>query len=113
MYVVLARSDPAWSFSEQRMKRRDLLRNMTLLPLLSDGLAIPAAAVGSSQPDACLARRRTRPSDAAWPSQAAWKRLNDEVGGNLLPVHSPFDELMSARDSATAERLLKELADEL
>ena len=54
--------------------------------------------------------RRARPSDAAWPSQAAWKRLNDEVGGNLLPVHFPFDVLKSAPNSATAERLLKELA---
>jgi FAD/FMN-containing dehydrogenase len=86
---------------------------MVILPLLSDGLAIPTAAVGPAQPDTYLTRRRARPSDAAWPSQAAWKRLNDEVGGNLLPVHSPFDELKSAQDSATAERLLKELADEL
>ena len=30
------------------MNRRDLLRNMAILPLLSDGLAIPTAAVGSA-----------------------------------------------------------------
>jgi len=27
--------------------------------------------------------RRRRPSDAAWPSQSAWKRLDDAVGGSL------------------------------
>ena len=27
--------------------------------------------------------RRRRPSDATWPSQSAWKQLNDAVGGNL------------------------------
>ena len=28
--------------------------------------------------------RRRRPSDATWPSPAAWKQLNDAVGGNLI-----------------------------
>jgi len=34
--------------------------------------------------------RRRRPSDALWPSQAAWKGLSDEVGGNLILVESPL-----------------------
>ncbi|MGH8322481.1 MAG: FAD-binding protein, partial [Steroidobacteraceae bacterium] len=34
--------------------------------------------------------RRVRPSDAAWPSQSAWKQLNDTVGGNLIPVDFPL-----------------------
>ena len=33
--------------------------------------------------------RRCRPSDPAWPSKAAWKRLNEAVGGNLIPVNFP------------------------
>ncbi len=33
---------------------------------------------------------RRRPSDAAWPSQAAWKQLSDAVGGNLIPVNFPL-----------------------
>jgi hypothetical protein len=53
--------------------------------------------------------RRVRLSDAAWPSQAAWKRLNDEVGGNLLPVHFPLDVLKAAPDSAAAAALLKDI----
>ena len=30
---------------------------------------------------------RVRPSDATWPSSAAWRQLNDIVGGNLSPVN--------------------------
>jgi len=33
---------------------------------------------------------RRRPADAKWPPQAAWKRLNDEVDGNLIPVEFPI-----------------------
>jgi FAD/FMN-containing dehydrogenase len=53
--------------------------------------------------------RRVRSSDAAWPSQAAWKRLDDEVGGKLLPVHFPLNALKAAPDSAGARLLLKQL----
>jgi hypothetical protein len=35
--------------------------------------------------------RRRRPGDANWPSQAAWKRLDDEVDGNLIPVEFPIE----------------------
>jgi len=33
---------------------------------------------------------RVRPSDPGWPSEAAWKKLSDAVGGYLAPVDSPF-----------------------
>src|SRR5277367_6214966 len=38
--------------------------------------------------------RRRRPSDAAWPSQTAWKQLNETVGGNLIPVDFPISKLL-------------------
>ena len=53
--------------------------------------------------------RRVRLSDAAWPSKAAWKRLNDEVRGKLIPVNFPLNILKTAADSAAAERLKKEI----
>src|ERR1700722_11961569 len=37
--------------------------------------------------------RRARPSDAAWPTQAAWQRLNAAVGGKLIPVPFPLHDL--------------------
>jgi FAD/FMN-containing dehydrogenase len=38
--------------------------------------------------------RRRRPSDATWPSQSAWKQLNEAVGGNLIPVDFPITKLL-------------------
>ncbi len=35
-------------------------------------------------------RQRVRPTDSAWPSDASWIRLRDEVGGNLIEVHALF-----------------------
>ena len=53
--------------------------------------------------------RRVRPSDAAWPSQAAWKQLNETVGGNLISVQFPISILKSDPDSAAAKTLLQNL----
>jgi FAD/FMN-containing dehydrogenase len=38
--------------------------------------------------------RRRRPSDSTWPSQSAWKQLNEAVGGNLIPVDFPITKLL-------------------
>jgi FAD/FMN-containing dehydrogenase len=52
---------------------------------------------------------RRRPSDANWPSQAAWKQLNDAVGGNLLPVDFPLAVLKTDPDGAAAKQLLENI----
>jgi len=52
---------------------------------------------------------RVRPSDAAWPSPAAWKQLNEAVGGNLIPVEFPLSILKADPDSSAAKTLLKNL----
>jgi len=52
---------------------------------------------------------RRRPSDAAWPSPAAWRQLNDAVGGNLLPVNFPLSSLKTDPQGAAAQRLLEDL----
>src|ERR1700687_39257 len=53
--------------------------------------------------------RRRRPSDAAWPSQSAWKRLDDAVGGNLIPVDFPLSLLKTDPGGAAAKRLSEDL----
>ncbi len=53
--------------------------------------------------------RRRRPSDATWPSPAAWKQLNDAVGGNLIPVKFPLSEAKTDPSSAAAEQLWKDI----
>jgi hypothetical protein len=42
---------------------------------------------------------RVRPGEAGWPSKEAWKRLNDEVGGNLIPVEFPLKACLSSAQS--------------
>lgn len=53
--------------------------------------------------------RRRRPSDADWPSQAAWKRLNDAVDGNLIPVEFPIAACVKDVDSAACKELIGKL----
>jgi FAD/FMN-containing dehydrogenase len=50
--------------------------------------------------------RRRRPSDADWPSPAAWKRLRDEVEGNLIPVEFPLAACIKDTDSAVCKALI-------
>jgi FAD binding domain-containing protein/berberine-like enzyme len=49
--------------------------------------------------------RRVRPSDPGWPSKEAWKRLNDAVGGNLIPVEFPINACLSSSESADCKAL--------
>ena len=53
--------------------------------------------------------RRRRPSDAAWPSQSAWKRLDDAVGGNLIPVNFPLSILKTDPTGAAAKQFSENL----
>jgi FAD/FMN-containing dehydrogenase len=54
---------------------------------------------------ATTATRRVRPSDPGWPSKAAWKRLNDAVDGNLIPVEFPINACLSSSQSADCKAL--------
>lgn len=49
--------------------------------------------------------RRRRPSDADWPSKAAWKRLHDEVDGNLISVGFPLEACIENVNSSACENL--------
>jgi hypothetical protein len=51
-------------------------------------------------------KHRVRPSDPGWPSKEAWKRLNDSVDGNLIPVDSPINACLSSYDSADCRAFL-------
>ena len=53
--------------------------------------------------------RRRRPSDADWPSKAAWKRLNDEVDGNLIPVDFPIDACIKDTDGTECKNLIADI----
>jgi FAD binding domain/Berberine and berberine like len=82
------------------MNRRAFLKRSgaaALLPLSPRGLL------------ASSTFRRQRPSDAGWPSKEAWKRLNDAIGGNLLPVDFPIAACTSGGASTECKRILESL----
>ena len=82
------------------MNRRSFLKN-----------AAQTAIVGFT-PRSLFAKksfRRRRPSDANWPSQAAWKRLHDEVDGKLIPVEFPLAPCIADVDGAGCKSLLTDV----
>src|SRR5246127_4601357 len=86
------------------MNRRAFLKAIgsVALPMLPRRLLADAAPAASGF-------RRRRPSDAAWPSQADWKRLNDAVGRNLIRVDSPISVLGTDADGAAAKEVAANL----
>ncbi|MGH8013810.1 MAG: FAD-dependent oxidoreductase [Candidatus Binataceae bacterium] len=85
---------------EGAMNRRAFLKaigSAALLPILPGRLL------------ASMTFHRRRPSDAAWPSKPAWKRLNERVGGNLVPVNFPLARFKNDSASAAATRLWENL----
>src|SRR6266851_1637698 len=82
------------------MNRRAFLKaigSAALLPILPRGLS------------ASTNFRRRRPSDATWPSQAAWKQLNEAVGNNLFPVYFPLLALKTDPEVDAAKLLSVDL----
>lgn len=79
------------------MNRRALLKRLGLAGLT----ALSPRSVLAKQPF-----RRRRPSDPDWPPQAAWKRLNEEVDGNLIPVEFPIEACIKEVDGAACKSLI-------
>ena len=57
------------------------------MPLLAE---LPRELLAQENLGARAVLRRVRPGDPAWPSQAKWMNLADEVGGNLIKVRPLF-----------------------
>jgi len=82
------------------MNRRAFLKaigSAALLPILPRSLS------------ASTNFRRHRPSDARWPSRSGWKQLDNDVGGNLIPVNFPLSVLKTDPGGAAAKRLSEDL----
>ena len=85
------------------MDRRTLLASAGALAFsAAPDLGIAAARSGST-------RRRVRPTDAAWPSEAQWSGLNADTGGRLMKVHSPLADCTADPASAACTDLLHSL----
>jgi FAD binding domain len=50
-----------------------------------------------------------RSAHAAWPAEAAWKQLNEAVGGNLVSIDPPFAACGQASASAACTNLFENI----
>ena len=90
------------------MDRRTLLKLMATSSLLSAGLPSPSSANEVSTQTG-LAKRRVRPGDPDWPSQAEWNGLKEAVGGRLINVESPLAACADNPNTSACEELLRNL----
>lgn len=93
--------------SAPAMNRRQWLRRLGALPILSWFTGLPAA-FGTTTA-AAKAMRRNLPGDPGWPSNGEWMQLHAAVGGRLAKLASPFDACADAPASAACTELFKEL----
>jgi FAD/FMN-containing dehydrogenase len=91
------------------MHRRTLLKHAATIPLLASALSFPQSTANAESAPKVMPRRRVRPGDPAWPSEADWARLNGAVGGRLIKVQTPLAMCRDAADSAVCRETLKNL----
>src|SRR5271166_2686932 len=93
------------------MNRRSFLRQLAAIPALSIFWPRLSRAAEAVVPSAGLPSHRVRPSDPSWPTEAAWEKLRDEVGGHrhLIKVESPLAACVSAPDSKSCDDVFKSL----
>ena len=80
-----------------------------MLPLLSGSIAALFGPTKAAKAVTARAKQRLRPSDASWPSTASWAKLKDDVGGNLIEVHSLFELCVTEPNGATCLDALKNI----
>jgi FAD/FMN-containing dehydrogenase len=89
------------------MNRRGFLRQLAAIPALSLLWPRLLKAAQPVVPRKKLLFRRVRPSDPSWPAAAAWEKLKNDVGGNLIKVKSPLAACISAPDGKSCDDVFK------
>jgi hypothetical protein len=90
------------------MNRRGLLQRAAVtIPFVS---GVWSWLLGPTRGRAAVrSHARVRPGDPAWPSQASWDRLSQDVGGRLIKVRSPLAACAAAPSSPACAQLFKDL----
>src|SRR5580704_19677008 len=89
------------------MKRRSFLKGLAAIPLISSVLRYLPTSMRAALASSTV--RRVRPSDPSWPSAAAWEKLKQQVGGQLIPVEFPLAACRASPGSAACQDVLKNL----
>lgn len=78
---------------------------MAGLPLLS---SLGAPSFGApTVAGAGSVRKRVRPGDAAWPGEAQWRQLGQQVGPALLKLRSPWADCIASPSAGACAQLFK------
>jgi hypothetical protein len=91
------------------VNRRSLIKTAMSLPLLAGGLPHVLAFAESKTSNARGLLSRVRPIDSSWPSAARWAKLKEDVGGNLIEVHSLFGSCPTEPDGTACLDALKNI----
>jgi FAD/FMN-containing dehydrogenase len=89
------------------MHRRDFLAACAIVPLVGPGPFLRPA--GAADVAAGRAIERVRPSSPDWPSDQAWDKLKQAVGGRLLRVETPLAACRQPDGLEACATLFKEL----
>ena len=87
-----------------KWNRRDVLKGVAAMPLLSALGAAPPPARAAPVP-----MRRVRPGDRSWPSEAQWRQLQRDVGGRLVAPKPLAADCAAAPDGAACRLLERNL----
>ena len=84
----------------RKIHRRDLLKGAAAVAVQASAIPSWAAAPCADSPKVL---RRVRPSDPGWPKSDSWPKLNEAVGGNLIPVRPLFAACATNEKSAVCQ----------
>ena len=89
------------------MNRRQFLAGCTIVPLTAPGRLFRQAAAMKGGGGRTL--QRVRPPSPDWPSDEAWDKLKDAVGGRLVKVETPLAVCRQPDGAEACAALFKEL----
>lgn len=92
---------------EPSVNRRNLLKTVMSIPVLSGTLSLAPALAAVKSGNTSRRRTRVRPSDPAWPTNARWDTLKQNVGGNLIKVQPLFAACATEPNGAQCVEALK------
>ncbi len=81
-----------------------------MLPILTGRFGAGLGLAHATNAAVLRSNRRVRPSDPSWPSAVSWAKLKDEVGGNLIEVHSLFGSCQPNPNGAACLDALKNIS---
>jgi hypothetical protein len=88
------------------MHSPSLIDRSQFLRVLGASLVAPLLPRGAN---ASSGLKRVRPGDPGWPDAAAWRALNNQIGGRLIPVNFPLEIFEKSPDSDAAKALAHNL----